>query len=165
MISRIESAKSYLQYYAKKQSMIYKTPHRIDEKWLGSSLKKPEVYGGILVVKEEAEIYYAIVQGRYTEKWSFPKGHVNKGEEPLQCALREIEEETGIQGLKPIAPHCKIGYGNYFVFSLTTRVELKPNDTMEIMDTRWVTKEQMETMRINSDIQQFIGGAVSLWPA
>lgn len=29
--------------------------------------------------------------------WSFPKGHVEKGETEVETAIREIEEETGLQ--------------------------------------------------------------------
>ncbi len=29
--------------------------------------------------------------------WTFPKGHVEKGETPEQTAIREVEEETGYQ--------------------------------------------------------------------
>ncbi len=28
--------------------------------------------------------------------WGFPKGHAEEGEEPLQTALRELKEETGL---------------------------------------------------------------------
>ena len=27
--------------------------------------------------------------------WGFPKGHLEEGENPLQAALREVQEETG----------------------------------------------------------------------
>jgi len=30
--------------------------------------------------------------------WCFPKGHLEDGESPLQAALREVEEETGVKG-------------------------------------------------------------------
>lgn len=30
--------------------------------------------------------------------WCFPKGHLDEGENLAQTALREVEEETGIQG-------------------------------------------------------------------
>ena len=30
--------------------------------------------------------------------WSLPKGHVEAGETPVDTAVREVEEETGIRG-------------------------------------------------------------------
>ena len=33
---------------------------------------------------------------RHTDRWDLPKGHVDPGETELQCALRELEEETSI---------------------------------------------------------------------
>jgi len=40
--------------------------------------------------------------------WGFPKGHLEKGEKPLEAALREVSEETGFtvsaeNNLKPIS--------------------------------------------------------------
>ena len=34
--------------------------------------------------------------------WDFPKGHVEKGEDEVQTALRELKEETGIDNVKII---------------------------------------------------------------
>jgi len=34
------------------------------------------------------------------DKWDLPKGKMEKGEKPDACALREVEEETGVTGLK-----------------------------------------------------------------
>jgi bis(5'-nucleosidyl)-tetraphosphatase len=31
--------------------------------------------------------------------WDFPKGEIEPGEDPLQAAVREVEEETGLTGL------------------------------------------------------------------
>ena len=33
---------------------------------------------------------------RHANRWDLPKGHVDPGEKKKQCALRELEEETGI---------------------------------------------------------------------
>jgi bis(5'-nucleosidyl)-tetraphosphatase len=43
---------------------------------------------------------------RAFQYWDFPKGIVEPGEEPLDGALREVLEETGLSGL-----HFKWGYG------------------------------------------------------
>jgi 8-oxo-dGTP pyrophosphatase MutT (NUDIX family) len=34
--------------------------------------------------------------------WVFPKGHIERGESPEQCARREIQEEAGVEG-EPLA--------------------------------------------------------------
>ena len=33
---------------------------------------------------------------RHSRRWDLPKGHLDAGETELQCALRELREETGI---------------------------------------------------------------------
>ena len=33
---------------------------------------------------------------RHQDRWDLPKGHVDAGETDLECALRELREETGI---------------------------------------------------------------------
>lgn len=41
--------------------------------------------------------------------WSLPKGHIEDGESPVEAALREVEEETGIVG-RVLAPLGVIDY-------------------------------------------------------
>lgn len=33
---------------------------------------------------------------RHADRWDLPKGHVDPGETEIECALREMHEETGI---------------------------------------------------------------------
>jgi len=110
-------------------------------------------YGGILKTEQGK---YALVQGRYTGKWSFPKGHANPDETPIDCSIREIAEETSITQLPEPTTYVKIGYGSYFVFDLKEEQPLVPSDTHEIMDTRWVTLEEMEQMSVNADVSMFL---------
>jgi len=118
---------------------------------------KPKIYGGILsVAREDGKLEYAIVQGSYTGKWSFPKGHSMEGETPLQCTLREIGEETGIDKLPEPVTYMKVGYGHYYVFNLKEKLPLVARDTHEVMNTKWVTLEELTTLEINADITQFV---------
>lgn len=121
---------------------------------------KQKTYGGILRVKYGTEYKYALVQGSYTGKWSFPKGHSNEGEEPLDCTFREISEETGIDELPKPLEFIHIGYGNYFIFDLDEQVALIPRDTHEIMDTKWVTLEEMSRMSLNADVSFYVRNAL-----
>jgi ADP-ribose pyrophosphatase YjhB (NUDIX family) len=46
--------------------------------------------GKILLVQE--------ANGRHKDRWGLPKGHVEPGESPEAAALRELVEETGLDG-------------------------------------------------------------------
>ena len=49
---------------------------------------------GVLVVNERGELLLAHVTGQ--RLWDFPKGAAEPGETPVQAALREAMEETGL---------------------------------------------------------------------
>lgn len=54
---------------------------------------------GVVVTRRvEGETRYLLL--RCYRYWDFPKGEVEPGEEPLQAACRETEEETGLTGLE-----------------------------------------------------------------
>ena len=51
--------------------------------------------GGGLVYNKNGEVLFIFRNG----KWDLPKGGMNKGEEIEDTAMREVEEETGVNGL------------------------------------------------------------------
>jgi len=67
--------------------------------------------GGVVVRGEEL---VAIVPTRRASDGSrvvaLPKGHIDRGETPLQAAQREVREETGICG----EPVCELGEARYW---------------------------------------------------
>jgi ADP-ribose pyrophosphatase YjhB (NUDIX family) len=50
--------------------------------------------GKVLNVNNEVLFIYRF------QKWDLPKGKINKGEKKQECAIREVEEECGIENLK-----------------------------------------------------------------
>ncbi|MEZ6063820.1 MAG: NUDIX domain-containing protein [Planctomycetaceae bacterium] len=55
--------------------------------------KEPRSCGFLIVTGDPVESFLLM---RHHDRWDLPKGHVDPGETDLQCALRELEEETGI---------------------------------------------------------------------
>jgi bis(5'-nucleosidyl)-tetraphosphatase len=49
---------------------------------------------GFLIVRGEPIREFLLLQ--HADRWDLPKGHVDPGETEMECALRELWEETGI---------------------------------------------------------------------
>jgi 8-oxo-dGTP pyrophosphatase MutT (NUDIX family) len=56
--------------------------------------------GGVLVktIRGRAMVAAIRPQGKPEGTWALPKGNLDPGEEPAQTALREVLEETGVEG-------------------------------------------------------------------
>jgi 8-oxo-dGTP pyrophosphatase MutT (NUDIX family) len=50
---------------------------------------------GFLIVRGDPVREFLLM--RHHDRWDLPKGHVDNGESELDCAYRELLEETGIQ--------------------------------------------------------------------
>ena len=55
-----------------------------------------EVAAGGVVTNKEGQVLFIY----RNDKWDLPKGKLDKGETIEECAVREVEEETGVKGLK-----------------------------------------------------------------
>lgn len=54
--------------------------------------------GGVIYRRERDGVQVLLIRDPY-QHWGFPKGHVEEGETPADAALREVEEETGLDEL------------------------------------------------------------------
>jgi 8-oxo-dGTP pyrophosphatase MutT (NUDIX family) len=111
------------------------------------------VYGAILVTRDRE---VAVIRGRATGKWSFPKGHGHSHELPLEACIRELKEETGINMIG-VTPDNEIRFksGTYFVFYLDEKLPLSPEDKVEVMDSMWVPIHRLSYLVGNRDIVSF----------
>ena len=117
-------------------------------------MKPSDVVYGCILVSPRGRI--GLVRGRSTGKWSFPKGHPNRGETPFQCAFRETQEETGIripwQTRRPV----KLSVGYYYIILTDSEYPMQTSDISEIMETGWLTLDEMLQSRVNIDVSTFL---------
>ncbi len=59
--------------------------------------------GGVIMRCAEGGARVLLIHDRHGN-WGFPKGHIERGEDPSEAARREIAEETGLTGLVLHAP-------------------------------------------------------------
>ncbi len=104
-----------------------------------------EAAGGI-VQNDKRELLFIKRLG----KWDLPKGKIEKGEKPEECALREVTEETGVKGLslkKKIGEtfHVYDQFGKHFLktshwfyMTCSSGQELIPQAEEHITEIKWV---------------------------
>jgi 8-oxo-dGTP pyrophosphatase MutT (NUDIX family) len=80
--------------------------------------------GGGLVYNKNGEVLFIFRNG----KWDLPKGGIEKGEEIEDTAMREVEEETGVSGLKIVQKLQK----TYHVFKRNGQYKLKVTHWFEM---------------------------------
>ena len=59
-------------------------------------MKHEKSCGAIVYRKRDERYELLLIKHRFGGHWSFPKGHVEQGENEVQTALREVKEETGL---------------------------------------------------------------------
>jgi 8-oxo-dGTP pyrophosphatase MutT (NUDIX family) len=57
--------------------------------------------GGVVYRMYEDGPYFLLIRDPY-ENWGLPKGHLEGGETPLEAAVREVAEETGLCELRVV---------------------------------------------------------------
>jgi 8-oxo-dGTP pyrophosphatase MutT (NUDIX family) len=102
---------------------------------------------GGFVYNEDQEVLLIFRRG----KWDLPKGKLDEGEDLAACALREVQEETGLQGLDLKSPLC-VTYHTYherglfvlkeshwFLASARKDQPLSPQLDEDILECKWVS--------------------------
>ena len=118
---------------------------------------KVTVSAGGVVINGQKMI---LVVNQNGTSWSLPKGHVDLGEEPLQAAIREITEESGIDDLhflRALGAYGRFKLGKntgedkqewkvllFFLFK-TKQNELTPKDPHH-PQARWVHPDEVEAL-------------------
>ena len=104
---------------SKKIKMLYLYHSKEDKLWYYflNMFKLVEAAGG-LVRNLETKHYLFIFRNK---KWDLPKGRINKNEEVKKAAIREVEEETGVENLSIIKPL----NSTYHIFKKNRKYRLK----------------------------------------
>jgi len=102
-------------------------------------------------------------------KWGFPAGHIEDGETPRECALREMIEEIGqdheLVEVNQVGPIRDTFYGGQFEIHLfhfhwlSGSVELNHEHTA----FRWVPAAEFENLDVMLGIEQDIV-LLDIWP-
>jgi 8-oxo-dGTP pyrophosphatase MutT (NUDIX family) len=112
---------------------------------------------GGLVQNEKKEILIIFRRG----KWDLPKGKLDKGEKLEDCAVREVEEETGLAKVKLLSPLI-ITYHTYhegtrfllkeshwYNMKVSGEQKLVPQTSEDILEIKWAKADELKQNRMN----------------
>lgn len=120
------------------------------------NLKCKKAAGGV-VINSVGELLMIERFGKY----DLPKGHIEKGETPIETAFREVFEETGIMpdaSEKELPPSYHIYFLEekpilkevyWFLMSYTGNVKPIPQTKEQISSAGWYSKEKMKIVEKN----------------
>lgn len=108
--------------------------------------------GGGLVINEAGELLFIFRRG----KWDLPKGKLDDGETIEECAVREIQEETGLQQVE-LKKHLITTWHTYdesghhilketawYLLSASKKQALTPQTVEQITQIEWVNPADLE---------------------
>lgn len=113
--------------------------------------------GGI-VLNELGEVLMIFRRG----KWDLPKGKLDEGEDIEQCAIREVQEETGINNVSleskicntlhiyPMGNKLILKYTAWYLMKSSTKEPLMPQAEENIEQVIWVKPKDIAALLRNS---------------
>ena len=138
-------------------------------------IQQPEIQAGVYLHQNAEELFRAVA-GEFSlvpaagglvhseeqillifrrGKWDLPKGKLDEGEKPDICALREVEEETGLKNIVLDRPLC-VTYHTYyegskhvlkdthwFLMQANQKQVLTPQTEEDIEKCEWVKPENL----------------------
>lgn len=129
------------------------------------SIKRGHITASGLVIKDGGVL---LIFHPYIKEWFQPGGHIDEGEEPIQAAIREVFEETGVVcesldafldpvdiDLHEIPENLKKGEGVHLHIDLLFALQvIGEQESPEEIEKAWVPFDRITSPRIKRALQK-----------
>ena len=129
-------------------------------------MKYEKSCGAVVVDRFGGEYRVLLIRHVNGGHWSFPKGHVENGENETETALREIKEETGLDvsldtGFRHVTVYCpeKAVTKDVVYFLAKAGTERVSAQKEEVRDAGWFTPEEAGRTVTYENDRRILGAA------
>jgi len=85
----------------------------------------------------------------YPNRWAIPGGHISKGETPLECILREVKEELGVElNEAALFVAAERSYGREHTYWAKAHFRLADITLSEGQGVQWFTYDEIKNMQL-----------------
>ncbi|MFK3795206.1 NUDIX hydrolase [Pseudomonas sp. NPDC088444] len=107
-----------------------------------------------VIYRQEGQILFV---RKRRSKWNLPGGRIERDETPLQAALREMSEETGISlGELVYVTEYRENDVIHFLFEAQANAQMKPRPCNEIDRCRWLKPKDVAKRNVRSPIKSIL---------
>jgi 8-oxo-dGTP diphosphatase len=122
---------------------------------------RPEVCVGAIAVSEERLLLIRRGRGPAAGVWSVPGGRVEAGETLAEAVLRELAEETGLEGVcdELVGWVERMGADHHYVildFAVTVLEPREPRAGDDAAEAEWVPLEEVAHRRLADGLAEFL---------
>lgn len=126
-----------------------------------TSAQRPEVAVGAIVVQDDCLLMIRRGHGPAAGRWSVPSGRIEWGETTAEAVVRELAEETGLEGVcssligwaESISSTAHFIVFNFEVILMTDAAPVAGSDAAEVL---WVPLTEVESYRTVPGLAEFL---------
>jgi len=136
--------------------------------------KQEEILAGGVVYRRKNNHFQIVFILDAFGRWTFPKGHVEEGEDSVEALEREIKEEIGLEEIKVIK---ELGEREYianepgkkaverkvtdFLVEASGKTEIKLEKSPGIKDAKWFSLDEIAELRRYKDCEYVLQEAIN----
>lgn len=124
-------------------------------------MSRPEVCVGIVAVDDDRLLMVRRGRGPAAGEWSIPGGRVEDGELLAAAVVRELREETGLEGVcgDLVGWVERLGEDYHFVildFAVTVLDDGEPAAGDDAAEARWVPRAEVADLNLVEGLAEFL---------
>jgi 8-oxo-dGTP pyrophosphatase MutT (NUDIX family) len=141
--------------------LAYRTFYRLPGRWkrrIVRTIQPTYTIGSVVLVRDPQATRILLLRQPPGAGWSLPAGLMDRGETPMQCAARELAEETGIklppESLRPATPNALVHTRGQWV-DMVFEAEAEPDaeftiDAAEVIEAAWHRIDSLPPLTVST---------------